>query len=163
MSTLNNKNTHNPLVFKDFRYLPILLLLQIGTYFLSMWQFKSEDDSVLIPCLLLVVWIFLSFIFRKGTTFLQLCFLIVASIILGFIFFFFFGSLFFSISSTITLLTIHFVLISLFTFGILLLLRVKNLVKSTPYFLFALCTWAAPLFFFYFMFGIKAIESVPNY
>ena len=162
MNTLNNKNTHNPLVFKDFRYLPILLLFQIGTYFLLFRQFRSEDNSIFIPCLLLAFWIFLSFIFRKGTTFLQLCFLIVASIILG-IFSLLFVGLLLPAKSPVIYLVLGSELQALIVFGILLSFRVKGLFKSTPCFLFALCTWATHLLPEFFFFGIKAIESVPNY
>jgi hypothetical protein len=69
-STMHNKKTYSSLVLRDFYYLPALMLLQIGTYLLLFRQFKAEDNSILIPCLLLAVWMLLSFIFRRGTTLL---------------------------------------------------------------------------------------------
>lgn len=81
---MHNKKTYSSLVLRDFYYLPALMLLQIGTYLLLFRQFKAEDNSILIPCLLLAVWMLLSFIFRRGTTLLQLIILILVSVILGF-------------------------------------------------------------------------------
>ena len=138
-STMHNKKTYSSLVLRDFYYLPALMLLQIGTYLFLFRQFKAEDNFILIPCLLLAVWMLLSFIFRRGTTLLQLIILILVSVILGF-FSLLLVSLLFPSGSPVVYLILGFVLLASIVFGILFLFRVKGLVKSTPSFLFALCT-----------------------
>ena len=145
MNTLNNKNTHNPLVLNDFRYLPILLLLQIGSYWLLFRQLDSANNTLLIPYTLLGFWIILSFLFMKGTGILQFLVLAVLLPLLGLFSAFLLD---FIVPTGARNEILSFTIIIFAVFGELLLLRWIRIVKSTPYFLFCVSVWLIPLPYF---------------
>jgi len=142
MNTLNNKNTHNSLELRDFRYVPILMLLQIGSYWLLFRQLDSANNTLLIPYLLLAFWIFLSFLFRQGTGILQ--FLVLVVLIPSLALFSAF-LLDYIVPGEVINEVLSFTIVIFVVFGELLLLRWVSIVKSTPTFLFCSTVWLIPL------------------
>ena len=132
------------LCLRDFKAIPILLVLQVSSYALLL-QKGSLYDSALIPCILLICWLGITFLFRKGTSILQFIFLLFATLCISFISLVLLDLI---VPENVIPPALGFILMILITFLVLLLLRGYRLIKSSPSFLFCISTWVMPLFLF---------------
>lgn len=107
--------------------------------------FQTDTDSALIPCVLLICWLGITFVFRKGTSILQFIFLLFASNVAAFLSLVVFTAIVPDDTEVDVFITITLMILS--TFVILLFFRFWKLIKSSPSFLFCPSTWVLPVSF----------------
>ena len=144
-----------PLSLGDFKLVPILLLVNIAGFSVILWPLVNTGGitsfTIYFSLGFFLLWGVLTFVFKKGTTFLQFIFLWLVSSFMGIIAMVLLIKLYIQGSNLNAIITIPSIACCI-SFGIILFFRKYQKVKSNPAFLFSLSTWSWLLAMAFFIF-----------
>ena len=153
-----------PLSLGDFKLVPLLLFINIAGFSIIFWSVFAFENTegpnnftIYFSLGFLLLWGVLTFVFRKGTSFLQFILLCLVSLFIVTIFSFAIEPVF--SNNTLSTIIAFPSTSCCISFGIILLLRKYKKVGSNPAFIFRLSSFSLLIILSVLVFGLMNIES----